>query len=89
MSKNRYDRNSLGKAHSHSHGSYRKKVPPFTPDPEHWTRKGPHGWKAKEAYESEDDACEYLELNPKLKAAGYRAYLCKTCNKWHIGHLKY
>ena len=31
------------------------KVPPFKPDPEHWTRKV-HSWKAKVAYETEDDA---------------------------------
>lgn len=31
------------------------KVPPFKPDPEHWTKKV-HSWKAKVAYETEDDA---------------------------------
>ena len=31
------------------------KVPPFKPDPEHWTRKV-HSWKAKVSYETEDDA---------------------------------
>lgn len=65
---------------------YHNKVPPFRPDPEHWTRKGPHGWKAKVAYETEDDACEYLQLHPKMVAQGYRAYQCKVCQKWHIGH---
>lgn len=35
------------------------KVPPFKPDPEHWTRKV-HSWKAKVAYETEDDAWEFL-----------------------------
>ena len=36
------------------------KVPPFKPDPEHWTKKV-HSWKAKVAYESEDDAWEFLK----------------------------
>lgn len=35
------------------------KVPPFKPDPEHWTKKV-HSWKAKVAYETEDDAWEFL-----------------------------
>ena len=43
------------------------KVPPFKPDPEHWTKKV-HSWKAKVAYETEDDAWEFLNQNPKLKA---------------------
>lgn len=40
------------------------------PDPEHWFRKG-QSWKAKGAYESEDDAWEFLNQNPKLRAQGY------------------
>ena len=36
-------------------GRYRNKMPPFTPDPEHWTRKS-RAWKAKVAYRSEDEA---------------------------------
>lgn len=39
------------------------------PDPEHWVRKG-QSWKAKVAYENEDDAWEFLNQNPKLKALG-------------------
>lgn len=42
------------------------KVPPFKPDPEHWTRKV-HSWKAKVAYETEDDAWEFLNQIPRLK----------------------
>lgn len=53
------------------------------PDPEHWARKG-QSWKAKVAYESEDDAWEFLNQNPKLKALGWHPYLCKVCSKWHI-----
>lgn len=64
------------------------KIPPFHPDPEHWTRKSSHGWKAKVAYETEDDACEFLQLHPKIVAAGYVAYPCNVCSKWHIGHKK-
>ena len=64
------------------------KIPPFRPDPEHWTRKSSHGWKAKVAYESEDEACEFLKLHPKIMAAGYTAYQCKVCSKWHVGKLR-
>lgn len=73
-------------ARRHANNHHQNKIPPFRPDPEHWTRKSSHGWKAKVAYETEDDACEYLNQSPKLKAFGYRAYQCKVCQKWHIGH---
>ena len=66
---------------------YRNKIPPFKPDPEHWTRKV-HSWKAKVAYETEDAAWEFLNQNPKLKVMGYVAYRCKTCQKWHVGKLR-
>ena len=62
------------------------KVPPFKPDPEHWTKKV-HSWKAKVAYETEDDACEFLNQNQKLKSLGYTCYLCKVCSRYHIGRL--
>lgn len=62
------------------------KVPPFKPDPEHWTRKV-HSWKAKVAYETEDDAWEFLNQIPRLKTLGWHPYLCKVCSKWHIGRL--
>ena len=62
------------------------KVPPFKPDAEHWTKKV-HSWKAKVAYETEDDAWEFLNQNPRLKASGWHPYLCKVCSKWHIGRL--
>lgn len=62
---------------------YFNKIPPFKPDPEHYTRKQ-RSWKAKEAYETEDDAWEFLQENPKLKAQGYTVYRCRTCSKWHI-----
>lgn len=54
------------------------KVPPFKPDPEHWTKKV-HSWKAKVAYETEDDAWEFLNQIPRLKALGWHPYLCKDC----------
>ena len=67
---------------------YRNKSPYSTlhPSPEHWTRKG-NSWKQKVGYESEDEACEFLKLHPKIMAAGYTAYKCKVCSKWHIGRL--
>ena len=58
---------------SNKRHKYFNKVPPFKPDPEHYTRKQ-HSWKAKEAYETEDDAWEYLNQNPKLKAEGMTVY---------------
>ena len=52
-------------------GRYRNKMPPFTPDPEHWTRKS-RSWKAKVAYRSEDEAWEYLQQNPRLAGQGMK-----------------
>lgn len=63
--------------------NYHNKIPPFTPDPEHFTRKQ-RLWKAKVAYESEDDAWEFLNQNPKLKAKDPVVYRCSVCNKFHI-----
>ena len=63
------------------------KVPPLKPNKEHWTRKV-HSWKAKVAYETEDEACEFLKLHHKIMAAGYTEYQCKVCSKWHIGKLR-
>ena len=65
---------------------YHNKIPPFKPDPEHWTKKS-HSWKAKVAYETEDKAWEFLQQNPRLKAMNYRPYLCHVCGLVHIGHL--
>ena len=67
--------------------NYHNKIPPFTPDPEHFTRMQ-RLWKAKVAYETEDDAWEFLKLHPKIIAAGYTAYQCKVCSKWHVGKLR-
>ncbi len=64
---------------------YFNKVPPFTPCPEHWTRKGSGGWKAKVQYESEDAARDWLDQNQKLRPMGYAAYQCPVCQKWHVG----
>lgn len=61
------------------------KVPPFKPDPEHWTKKV-HSWKAKVAYETEDDAWEFLKTHPKLIQQGMTVYKCHVCNMFHCGH---
>ena len=53
------------------------KVPPFKPDPEHWTRKV-HSWKAKVAYETEDEAWEFLKTHPKLIQQGMTVYRCMS-----------
>ena len=67
---------------------YRNKAPLPTlhPDKRHWTRKG-NSWKQKVGYDSEDDAEEFLGVNPRLRAMGYRSYECPLCSKWHVGHL--
>jgi len=68
---------------------YHNKIPPFKPDPRHWTRKkGCRSWKAKVAYETEDEAWEFLNQNPRLKALGWKPYVCELCSKWHIGKLR-
>ena len=61
------------------------KVPPFKPDAEHWTKKV-HSWKAKVAYETEDDAWEFLNTHPKLIEHGMTVYRCNLCNMFHCGH---
>ena len=68
---------------------YHNKIPPFKPDPRHWTRKkGCRSWKAKVAYKTEDEAWEFLNQNPRLKALGWKPYMCELCSKWHIGKLR-
>lgn len=68
---------------------YHNKIPPFKPDPRHWTRKkGCRSWKAKVTYETEDEAWEFLNQNPRLKALGWKPYVCELCSKWHIGKLR-
>lgn len=66
---------------------YNNKIPPFKPDPEHWTKKS-HSWKAKVAYETEDEAWEFLNQNPGLKALGMTVYFCPICSKYHCGHIR-
>lgn len=66
---------------------YHNKAPYSTlrPNPEHWTRKpGSRSWKQKVAYDTEDEAGEFLEQNPRLKAMGAVCYRCNECNKWHV-----
>lgn len=67
-----------------NHRKYQNKVPPFTPNPEHWTRKG-HSWKAKVAYHTKDEAYDFLEHHTALIEKGYTCYQCHVCQKWHIG----
>jgi len=68
---------------------YHNKIPPFKPDPRHWTRKkGCRSWKAKVAYETEDEAWEFLNQNPGLKALGMTVYFCPICSKYHCGHIR-
>ena len=44
---------------SNKRHKYFNKVHPFKQEPEHYTRKQ-RSWKAKDAYETQDDALEYL-----------------------------
>lgn len=52
------------------------KVPPFKPDPEHWTKKV-HSWKAKVSYETEDDAMALSESEAYKKCKEYYERLVK------------
>ena len=65
--------------------AYRNKAPYSTlhPDARHWTRKG-SSWKQKVGYDTEDEAWEFLEQNPKMKAIGAVVYSCPVCNKFHV-----
>lgn len=67
-------------------GKNRNKAPfsSFRPDPRHWTRKG-SSWKQKVGYDTEDEAWEFLNQNPKLRAMGEKPYLCEICSRWHVG----
>ena len=64
---------------------YYNKRPPFTPDPEHWTKKV-RSWKAKVSYETEDEAWEHLKQNPRHIEQGMTVYRCHVCSMWHICH---
>lgn len=68
-----------------SKNRYHNKAPYSTlhPDARHWTRKG-SSWKQKVGYDTEDEAWEFLEQNPKLKAIGAVVYRCPVCNKFHV-----
>ena len=57
------------------------------PSPCHWTRSGGNSWKQKVSYESEEEAYEFLNQNPRLKMQGYVVYQCPVCHKWHVGHI--
>ena len=71
---------------SNKRHKYFNKVPPFKPDPENYTRKQ-HSWNDNDAYDTDDDALEYLNLNQKLNVLVWHPYLCKVCSKCHIGKL--
>ena len=71
---------------SNKRHKYFNKVQPFNTDPEHYTRNQ-HSWNDKDAYDTEYDALEYLNLNPKLNVLLWHPYLCKVCSKCHIGML--
>ena len=64
---------------------YRNKEPYSTmhPDARHWTRKG-CSWKQKVDYDTEDEAREFLNQDPRLKAMGAVIYRCPVCNKFHV-----
>ena len=48
---------------------------------EHYTRKDGE-WKPKQKFESEQEALTFINKHKMYK---YTAYVCKVCNKWHIG----
>ena len=51
---------------------------------EHYTRKNGL-WKPKKKFDTSEDAEAWIK---KYKLYGYSSYLCKVCNKWHIGMKK-
>lgn len=53
----------------------------------HWTRKG-NSYKPKKPYDTEDEAWEYLQQRPWLRARNYTVYKCLCCGKWHVGVVK-
>lgn len=59
---------------SNKRHKYFNKVPPFKPDPEHYTRKQ-HSWNDKDAYDTDDDSWEYLNLKQKLNVLVLHPYL--------------
>lgn len=46
---------------------------------QHYNSKG----SCKKSYTSEEEANKYIS---KHKLLGMRAYFCRVCNKYHIGH---
>ena len=46
---------------------------------QHYNSRG----SSKRSYETEEEAVRYMS---KHRITGMRAYLCKECNKYHIGH---
>lgn len=72
---------------SNKRHKYFNKAPYSTlhPDARHWTRKG-NSWKAKVAYETEDDVLEFMNTHPKLIEQGMTVYRCNLCNMFHCGH---
>ena len=51
---------------------------------EHYSRKNGE-WKPKKKFDTEDDALVWIK---KYKMYNYTPYVCKVCNKWHIGMKK-
>lgn len=46
---------------------------------QHYTSRG----KCKETYETMEDAIKYIR---KHRLYDMKAYFCRVCNKYHIGH---
>lgn len=63
---------------------YNRKLPPECHLPrEHWNKKHGRLRKAKIAYETKEEAEEFLA---KYRLKGFTVYLCHYCHKYHIGH---
>lgn len=48
---------------------------------EHYTKKDGN-WKPKQKFDTENEAAAYIKKHKMYK---YTPYICKVCNKWHIG----
>lgn len=54
---------------------------------EHWNRQHGRTRKAKQPFDSVQQAQQYLREHGITES--YRAYKCSVCGKYHIGHRHY
>ena len=73
----------MSKRHS---ANDKRPVPHALAPREHYVKK--YGsWKPKMAFENEASADNYINARSFFLRNGYVSYICRICNKWHIGKL--